>query len=36
VIAKKDDKVRVALTGPGVVMTSDQWQEWLEERLVEV
>jgi hypothetical protein len=28
-------KVRVALTGPEVVMTREEWRKWLEEKLKE-
>jgi hypothetical protein len=31
VVTKKGGKVRVALTGPDVVMTREEWREWLGE-----
>jgi hypothetical protein len=36
VLSKKGDRVRVALTGPVVVMTLEEWRQWLEEMLGEV
>jgi hypothetical protein len=36
VVKLKGSKVRVALTGPEVVMTKEEWRQWLEERLEEV
>jgi hypothetical protein len=35
VLSKKGDRVRVALTGPDVVMSREEWRQWLEERLKE-
>jgi SOS-response transcriptional repressor LexA len=36
VVKTKGERVRIAMTGPGVEMSRDEWKEWLEERLGEV
>jgi hypothetical protein len=36
VVAKKENAVRVALSGPDVVMSREEWRKWLEESLGEL
>ena len=35
VVQKKGGQVRIAMTGPGVEMTRDEWRKWLKEQLAE-